>query len=112
MSDANVGRLRYEHDEIQLHAELYAVGKAARAEFPRRRQGVLTLDPDRDPLGILEQQHHPRLPDLIPLRVHRMLQSPFAFYRGSAALRVADLADEPTTGFDVVLCGDAHIANF
>ena len=41
-----------------------------------------------------------------------MLQSPFAFYRGTAAIQAADLAADQATGFDVVLCGDAHIANF
>ena len=41
-----------------------------------------------------------------------MLQDPFGFYRGTAALQAADLAGEPTTGENVVICGDAHIGNF
>lgn len=106
------GRLRYDHDQVTRHEELYAAGKARRADLPRPAQAVLSENPGRDPLGILEQQHHPRLPDLIPLRVHRMLQSPFAFYRGTAAIQAADLAADAATGFDVALCGDAHIANF
>jgi uncharacterized protein (DUF2252 family) len=41
-----------------------------------------------------------------------MLQNPFAFYRGTAAIQAADLAGTPVTGTDVTICGDAHIANF
>jgi uncharacterized protein (DUF2252 family) len=41
-----------------------------------------------------------------------MLESPFAFYRGAAAIMAADLAGSPTSGFEVQLCGDAHLANF
>ncbi|KQX06646.1 MULTISPECIES: DUF2252 domain-containing protein [unclassified Leifsonia] len=111
MSDTT-GRLRFDHDEVTRHDELYADGRSRRAVLPRREQASMAENPDRDPLDILERQHHPRLPDLIPLRVHRMLQSPFAFYRGTAAIQVADLAHEPNTGLNVVLCGDAHISNF
>jgi uncharacterized protein (DUF2252 family) len=41
-----------------------------------------------------------------------MLASPLAFYRGGAAIMAMDLADTPTTGFRVQLCGDAHLSNF
>jgi uncharacterized protein (DUF2252 family) len=41
-----------------------------------------------------------------------MLESPFAFLRGSAALMAADLASTPVTGVMVQVCGDAHLANF
>jgi uncharacterized protein (DUF2252 family) len=41
-----------------------------------------------------------------------MLVSAFAFYRGAAAIMAADLADTPRSGFDVQLCGDAHLENF
>jgi uncharacterized protein (DUF2252 family) len=41
-----------------------------------------------------------------------MLESPFAFLRGSAALMAADLARTPATGVRVQVCGDAHVANF
>lgn len=41
-----------------------------------------------------------------------MVQDPFGFFRGTAALQAADLSGEPTTGGDVVVCGDAHIGNF
>jgi uncharacterized protein (DUF2252 family) len=41
-----------------------------------------------------------------------MLASPFAFFRGGAAVMAADLATAPSTGFEVQLCGDAHLSNF
>lgn len=41
-----------------------------------------------------------------------MAASPFAFYRGTAALMAADLADAPHSGILVASCGDAHVSNF
>ena len=41
-----------------------------------------------------------------------MLSSPFAFYRGSAAIMAADLAAGPDSDLRVQLCGDAHLSNF
>jgi len=41
-----------------------------------------------------------------------MVQSPFAFFRGSAALMAADLAHTPGSGLKVHACGDAHLLNF
>jgi uncharacterized protein (DUF2252 family) len=52
------------------------------------------------------------MPRLIPIRFGRMAESPFAFYRGSAALMAADLATTPVTGIRVQACGDAHLMNF
>ena len=68
------------------------LGRRLRKRLPRRQLAELVLPADRDPLGILEEQHASRLKDLVPVRVGRMLQSPFAFYRGTAALMAADLA--------------------
>lgn len=50
--------------------------------------------------------------DLVPLRYERMLESPFTFFRGSAAVMAWDLARTPSTGIVVQACGDAHSANF
>jgi len=41
-----------------------------------------------------------------------MTASPFAFYRGAAAIMAGDLAGTPVSGLEVRLCGDAHLANF
>ena len=49
----------------------------------------------------------------MPIRYGRMLASPFAFYRGAAAIMAADLAgDAADRASDVQLCGDAHLSNF
>lgn len=66
----------------------------------------------RRPLGILERQNATRVPELVPLRTERMSASPFAFYRGTAALMAADLARGPSSQILVASCGDAHVANF
>lgn len=88
------------------------VGKRIRERMPRSEQAKLILPEDRDPMTILEKQHESRLQDLVPVRIGRMLESPFAYYRGTAAVMAADLRDAPDTGVDVVACGDAHISNF
>jgi uncharacterized protein (DUF2252 family) len=88
-----------------------AKGKAARETLPRSAQGVF-VEPGRNVVGILEEQHASRLAHLVPVRVGRMLQTPFAFYRGAAAVMAGDLSHEQTSGHQVVACGDAHLANF
>ena len=49
---------------------------------------------------------------LVPIRYGRMMQSPFAFYRGAAAIMAADLARTPVSGIRVQACGDCHLLNF
>jgi uncharacterized protein (DUF2252 family) len=87
------------------------VGKAVRRAVPRSRHGEWE-PPSRDPLPILAEQDRSRLPELVPIRYERMLTSPFAFFRGAAAVMATDLAETPSTGLEVQLCGDAHLANF
>jgi uncharacterized protein (DUF2252 family) len=41
-----------------------------------------------------------------------MMQSPFAFYRGAAAIMAADLAHTPMSGIRAQACGDCHLMNF
>jgi uncharacterized protein (DUF2252 family) len=60
----------------------------------------------------LERQDATRTPALVPIRHGRMLASPFAFYRGAAAIMAADLVTAPNSGLEVQLCGDAHLSNF
>jgi uncharacterized protein (DUF2252 family) len=61
---------------------------------------------------VLEEQARTRVAELLPIRYARMAVSPFAFYRGAAAIMAGDLAPTPTIGEAVQLCGDAHLANF
>lgn len=91
--------------------QLAAAGKAARGDLPRSRQADLGAS-SRDPLEILARQDESRVAELVPIRYGRMLASPFAFFRGAAAVMAADLAQAPTAGFAAQLCGDAHLSNF
>lgn len=88
-----------------------SAGKAARETLSRKAQGAFAL-PERDPVAVIEEQNTTRLQTLVPIRVGRMLESPFALYRGSAAMMAHDLADSPVTGCQVIASGDAHLANF
>jgi hypothetical protein len=66
--------------------ERVVAGKALRKKYPRHLQGEYQPASNRtDPVSILEEQAKTRLPDLVPVRYARMLTSPFAFLRGSAA---------------------------
>src|SRR5262249_4576160 len=53
-----------------------------------------------------------RVPHLVPVRITRMLESPFAFYRGSAIVQAHDLQHSPSAGIIVQSCGDCHLMNF
>lgn len=92
---------------------LLAAGKALRAVVPRPAHAAWKRNMHRaDPIDILRAGDAGRLKDLVPIRYGRMLQSPFAFYRGSAAIMAADLASTPITGIRVQACGDCHLVNF
>jgi uncharacterized protein (DUF2252 family) len=94
-------------------AERAEAGKAARAVAPRGSHGEWEPASDRpDPVDLLERQAASRVGQLVPLRYGRMLASPFAFYRGAAAVMAADLAGTLRSGFVTQLCGDAHLSNF
>ncbi|MGX9889739.1 DUF2252 domain-containing protein [Streptomyces sp. NPDC002276] len=88
-------------------------GRAARKRVARSAHAGWIPSVDRpDPVAVLERQGRDRLPELLPIRYGRMVASPFAFLRGSAAVMAADLASQPHTGLTVQLCGDAHLLNF
>ena len=90
-----------------------ALGKSLRKAVPRSSHGDWTPAPDRpNPISLLQAQDKGRLQHLLPIKYGLMLESPFAFLRGSAVVMASDLANTPVTGLDVVLCGDAHLSNF
>ena len=94
-------------------ADRAAAGRAARARTPRRSHAEWAPATGRpDPVELLRAQERTRVADLVPIRHERMLASPFAFYRGAAAIMAADLAPTPQSGLRVQLCGDAHLSNF
>ncbi|AUN40773.1 DUF2252 domain-containing protein [Tsukamurella tyrosinosolvens] len=86
-------------------------GKDLRKRVSRSAQAGFTPD-GRDPVDIIREQNSTRIQELVPVRISRMLHSPFSFYRGGAALMAHDLAGEANTGVTVMSCGDAHISNF
>jgi uncharacterized protein (DUF2252 family) len=94
-------------------SEQVTLGKSARKAVPRSRHAVFAASSDRpSPVATLKAQDGARVPELVPIRYGRMLESPFAFYRGGAAIMARDLAETPRSGLTVQCCGDAHLSNF
>ena len=93
--------------------ELRALGKSLREKCPRSDHSIWEPTVHRpDPVALIEESNQGRMPQLIPIRHGRMLQSPFAYYRGSALNMAADLAGTPSSGIRVQACGDCHLMNF
>jgi uncharacterized protein (DUF2252 family) len=98
---------------LASHAELFEMGKALRDKCPRESHAVWKPAHNRpDPLRLLNESSKGRIPELIPLRNGRMVQTPFTFYRGSALNMAADLATTPASGLRVQAVGDCHLCNF
>jgi uncharacterized protein (DUF2252 family) len=94
-------------------AEALEKGRALRESGPRSSHAGWTAPAGRpDPIALLDEQNRDRVAELVPIRWGRMLQSPFAFLRGSAVVMASDLATTPVTGIMVQACGDAHLANY
>ena len=94
-------------------AEQFEDGLGRRALVSRSAHGDWRAARDRpDPVDVLLASNAGRLEELIPIRFGRMAASPFAFLRGSAAVMAADLSGVPTTGLEVLTCGDCHLMNF
>lgn len=100
---------------LMSSAQAAQAGRARRKAVPRAALGLWEGDfpgGDRDPLAIIDEQNETRLQELVPLRMERMAQSAFTFYRGTAAIMAADLAKGQHSGIMVAACGDAHVSNF
>src|SRR5215471_3688082 len=93
-------------------AERYEAGQRLRKKTPREKHADLAGSEKRDPVAILAAGDRTRVPELIPERYRRMLESPFTFLRGAAAVMAVDLAHEPAAGIPVQACGDCHLMNF
>jgi len=93
--------------------ERYAMGKALRRQVPRKALGRWKAPADRpDPVKLIIASHRGRVPSLIPVRVARMVTSPYSFLRGTAVVMADDVAQLPATGIMPVVCGDSHLGNF
>lgn len=98
---------------LTIRAARIRQGKALRKQVPRSAQALLKMARRRrNLLEILAQMDVGRVAALLPIRYGRMVQSPFAFLRGSAAVMAFDLAHTPATGIRVQACGDCHLMNF
>jgi len=97
----------------QTRSELRSSGRSLRERASRQAHAVWVPDPKRpDPVDILRGQEGDRVDELVPIRYGRMAASPFAFFRGAAAVMAWDLARTPASGVHVQTCGDAHVDNF
>jgi uncharacterized protein (DUF2252 family) len=63
-------------------------------------------------MALLEESNRDRVESLLPIRFSRMMESPFAFFRGTAILQAHDLKEGPHTAITVQCCGDCHLVNF
>ena len=93
-------------------AERYAHGVRLRKKSAREQHADLRGSADRDALAILTATDRTRVPELVAVRYQRMLESPFAFLRGAAAVMAEDLRHQPSVGIAVQACGDCHLMNF
>ncbi len=92
----------------------HQAGKSLRQKCPRLSHGkvILGQGDKRDVVELIDAQNKDRLQNLVPIRHGRMLQSAFAYFRGTAAVQAYDLAGTPTSGIIVQACGDCHLMNF
>jgi len=99
---------------LQTRKDRYELGRALRLMCSRESQASYDLQrKDRlDPIEILMASSEGRIEQLVPIRYGRMVTSPFAFFRGAAAIMSADLASTPSTKYAVQSCGDCHLMNF
>ena len=100
--------------EILTKEQRHEAGKALRVKCPRTSHGKIILGQgdQRDIVALIDAQNKDRLQNLVPIRHGRMLQSAFAYYRGTAAVEAYDLAGTPLSGIIVQACGDCHLMNF
>jgi uncharacterized protein (DUF2252 family) len=94
-------------------ADRYELGRSLRERAHRSDMASWTLPDGRiDPVRQVINANAGRQPDLVPIRIGRMISSPYAFLRGSANIMADDFAALPATGITPVICGDAHLGNF
>ena len=74
-------------------------GKALREQTPRESHATWNPTADRaDPVATVLASNAGREESLIPLRMGRMAESPFAFLRGACAVMAGDLSRTPISG--------------
>ena len=92
---------------------MLAEGKTKRRTTPRKSHHAIGRLPEaRDAVQLIVASNEDRVAALVPVRHSRMLESPFAFYRGTAGVQAYDLAHAPSSDIEAQCCGDAHLMNF
>ncbi|MET0451793.1 MAG: DUF2252 domain-containing protein [Mycobacterium sp.] len=113
LAEVDGGSYRSLRQRPVTRAERYALGKSLRKRVPRSSLASWTAPSDRpDPVDLINASHRGRVDRLIPIRVGRMIDSPYGFLRGSAVVMAEDVARLPSTGITPVVCGDSHFGNF
>jgi len=113
LAEVDGGSYRSLRQRPVTRAERYALGKSLRKRVPRSSLANWTAPSDRpDPVDLINASHRGRVDRLIPIRVGRMIDSPYGFLRGSAVVMAEDVARLPSTGITPVVCGDSHFGNF
>jgi uncharacterized protein (DUF2252 family) len=93
--------------------ERFKLGRSLRQQVPRSSLGYWKAPAGRpNPVELIRDSHKGRLEWLIPIRVGRMVASPYGFLRGAAVVMAEDVAHLPASGIGLVACGDAHLGNF
>jgi len=99
--------------KILTKEQRHEAGKSLREKCLRKSHGEVVLGQgERDVVQLIEASNEDRLQNLVPIRHGRMVQSAFAYFRGTAAIQAYDLAGTPTSGIIVQACGDCHLMNF
>ena len=98
---------------LRTRRERLEAGRALRVACPREAHAEYRPPARRrDPVQQLIDSSAGRIEHLVPIRYGRMAASPFAFFRGAAAIMAADLEPTPATGQIVQACGDCHLLTF
>jgi uncharacterized protein (DUF2252 family) len=88
-------------------------GLEARSRVPHDAHTDLYRSQVRpDPLKLVLDQEHERLPSLIPVRRQRMAADAHSYFRGSDVVMAADLAVTPVSEINVQACGDVDAFSF
>jgi len=112
MRSENPGAVNSDMERFrQAACERYDYGRSLRKRCPRKSHSALGFGP-RDPVKIHLELAKGRIDELLPIRYERILESPFAHFRGSAAIMARDLSAQSATGLDIQICGDCHLLNF
>jgi uncharacterized protein (DUF2252 family) len=99
--------------KLRTVAERQQAGKSLREKCPRLSHGKVILGQGkRDVVALIKSSNEGRLENLIPIRHGRMLESAFAYFRGTALIQAHDLKGTPSSGIVVHSCGDCHLMNF